>query len=683
MPKLPLPMIGQTISHYRVVEALGAGGMGVVYKAEDVKLSRPVALKFLPTGHHTDPHAADRFLIEARAASALNHPSICTIYEIGEHEGSPFIAMELLEGQTLSRQIAGKPLDSSLVLDLAIQIADGLDAAHASGILHRDIKPANIFVTTRGQAKILDFGLAKLVRADYVGEAEASTEMTRLDTDPLTGKGMALGTIAYMSPEQARGEKLDARTDLFSFGVVLYEMATGRQTFSGTTSAVIFDAILNREPTAPTQVNGDVSPDLERIIAKALEKDRRLRYQHAADLRADLQRVRRDRESGRLAAWSSAAVALPVAGSSNWPSASGARASAAPVASPARSARPRWPLVLAAAGALCLVVGGVLFLRSRSREAPSPAAASVASPASGAEAASSSPPVPTPMERAPEPGISQEVAPPAPPAQAKPGASAGTPARAPPATSQNIRAADAGAEPLRIARAKFDAKLYDQALADLKGIIERQPSSPSLPAVYLLAAGIHERLGHADDAMAAYVELRNKFPSSSAAGEGTFMMANLLLQSKRDGQQTAARDLLEKIPAEFRGTPWAPRALMLKASLEERARLRVFDPQVETSVPAALVSYRILAEQYPNAEGVDTALWKLSEMYDDLKRYELAARALDDLGARFPKNSRDAAWRAGELYAKRVKNAEKARAAYARVPATSSHYKDAQKNAQR
>jgi serine/threonine protein kinase len=665
-------MIGQTIHHYRVTELVGSGGMGVVYKAQDLKLSRTVALKFLHMNPAPTPMAIDRFMREARTASSLNHPGICTIYEVNEHEGRPFIAMELLEGQTLSQVLTAGPLEMSLLLRLATQIADALDAAHGRGILHRDIKPPNIFLTSRGQAKILDFGLAKSSLAP-------NSELTLAPTEVVTtAVGVAMGTIAYMSPEQACGQELDARSDLFSFGVVLYEMATGRQTFQGSTVAVVFDAILNRQPPAPIELNATVPGGLERVIGRALEKDREFRYQSAAVMRDELDAVLRERTHGSTftmplatpqtssaPAWQSLSGRTTTPPSS-WHSSSGTTSTA----SAPGSGRRTTALMIGAAVLLgaALIAVPMLFLGRTIPPSEAKAPAETAAPVAPPPAETTS----APAFATASPGAPQPAAP-------RPRSGAVTAAEVTPSVDQTAGGVDAGgAAVLRAARAKFDARLYDQALTDLKPMASNAASA-SAPDAQLLIGTIYERQGLADDALAAYIELKSRYPSSAVTADAMLRAADLTLRSKRNDRESVARALYDEIETKYPKSARAAEALAKRAALEERAKLRVFDATLQTSVPAALVSYRTVATDYPKSASAESALDRLGELYSDLRRYDLAAQAFEDLARRFPSNQRDAAWKAAKVYEDKLKDKTRARDVYATVPAASPHYGDAQK----
>ena len=681
-------MVGTTIAHYRIIEKLGAGGMGEVFKAEDLTLGRLVALKFLPPSLAGDRHAVERLRREARAASVLNHPGICTIHAIEEHDGQQFIAMEFVDGQPLSNLIAAGAMPLATLLPLALQIADALEAAHSHGIVHRDIKPGNIFVTRRQQAKILDFGLVK-ASSDFSDRLTLGTEA--LTTTP----GMTVGTIAYMSPEQARGEPLDARTDLFSFGLVLYEMATGRRAFGGTTTAVVFDGILNRMPPPALQVNPDLPPELDRIIGKAVEKERELRYQTALDLAADLQRLRRDSSSARVPVAQSSSTATPVyaPASSTGIAAAQMPSGMSPVAAPqeitstavaaATTSRLSKGLMIAATFVIIVLVAMVAYMSGRIQQlagsAPSPAEAPAAPPATTAAATTpettglpgspglrGSPKSPAVTATTPAPGR-----PPAPP-PAPPAAEDGR--------ARVAREEAAAAAEIEDVRGHLAAGQYGQAIVALNSFIERNPAHRLTPDAYMLLGQAYESSKRDDEAVRAYASLVERFTTSPRVAEALFRQAQRVMASRQPQREQMARQTYSQVADQYPTSDWASRALIARAEIEERMRERVMDQTIGADVPVAFPTYRALAERYPAFS--ENALWKMSEILEDLNRYALQAQALDDLSARFPQTRHDAAWKLGEIRERRFKDRAGAVEAYSRVPSTSPKYRDAQRKVQ-
>jgi serine/threonine protein kinase/TolA-binding protein len=669
-------MIGQTLSHYRILEKLGEGATAVVYKAEDLALGRAVVLKLVPAELSTDYAMITRFQHEARTASSLNHPNICTIYEIGEDTGRHFIVMELLAGQELARVIAGRPIETYRAIELAGQIADALAAAHAEGIVHRDIKPANIYVTERDHVKILDFGLAVLLPYGPNGHKPSIEKWSKT----------IAGTVPYMSPEQTRGEELDQRSDLFSMGVVLYEMITGRRAFTGGDNQVIMDAIGRHSPLAPSELNAAVPAELERIVDKALEKNRKLRYQTASDLRADLLRLKRDLDSAAaiMARTRSDRVGASPASSGAWP----------------RPAVPRKRSTVLAASVVVgtVLAGGALVAVSLTRGGTRQIVSRETSPLSTARVVPAvgilAPDVRRQDRRAPEPETERALATPqstraivpvtisteAVPPEAR---SADREPAAPIETASEASTAQWAEQELGVARAKVDAKLFDQALTTLKGITSRPGVGAIATDAYFLMASVDERQGKVEDAMATYLEIVNRFRDHPRAPEALFLMAQSTLRTHRADRDAEARRLFDQVASTYPRTAWASRALLAQGDVEARQKLFQRDDVLATSVPTALITYRRLVTQYPGTPSAETALWKLGQIYVDLKRYNLAAQAFAELATSYPTTEHDAWFAAAELYGKRLNDDASAQAAYRRVPPSSPRFQDAQKRLHR
>ena len=622
-------MTGERLSHYLVLEKLGEGARTIVYKAEDLALGRMVALKLVSPAIFAGPAMITRFHHEARTASTLNHPNICTIYEIAEHEGRHFIVMELLEGDVLSKIISGRALDPRRAIDLAIQLAGALAAAHAEGIVHRDIKPSNIFITRRDQLKVLDFGLAVLLpRGSRAGAWGA---------EPITN----VGTVPYMAPEQLCREPLDPRSDLFSAGVVLYEMLTGQRAFTGSDEDAIKHAILNRAHRRLREINPSTLGELDRIVSKALEKDPTLRFQTAADLQGDLERLRRDLDTSVAATRIASAEEV--------------------ITNPATAPR---SMTLASS----MVIAGILTAALSIGVEPNRILPWMAEADDGGSHDSLLPS--RPLGQVATSPMMPVVFPLRPMAYSR---------RAAPATAESSWVA----EELRIAKAKRDAHLFDQALATLHNVIDRPGVGAQTVDAYFLIASIHELRNKLYDALASYLEIVQRYPNHPRAPEALYVMAQRTLESKRREKETEAKRFLDDVATNHPRSSWAPRALILRAELEERQNIYRRDEELGTSVPAALITYRQVVTEYGGSPLAEPAWWKLGQIYSETKRYALAASAFATLATRYPETRFDAWFAAAELYDKRLDDRSRARAAYERVPASSPRFQDAQKRARR
>jgi outer membrane protein assembly factor BamD (BamD/ComL family)/tRNA A-37 threonylcarbamoyl transferase component Bud32 len=664
-----LDIIGRTLSHYRIIEKLGQGASGTVYLAEDLVLGRAVVLKRLP------PDAGDEVreaaLKEARTIAALNHPNICTLYGYEEVEGEQFLVLEVLEGHTLGTILGNGPLPLPQVLELGIQLADALDAAHTHGIVHRDIKPPNIFVTFRGQAKILDFGIAVLSTTG----AAAHYGLAALGHTP--GAEAVGGTLQYMSPEQLRGEAVDARADVFSLGAVLYEMATGVPAFTGHDPAEIVVNILNTPVRPVCRVMPKLPPELERIIGRTLERQLKHRCQSAADLRSELQRLKRHIEVSAVAA------AVRPAAAAGAPSAEAAVAPAAP-------ARGRRTATLWAVGvAVAIAAIGVPVWLNR----PAPPAPVLVAPVVRATPAPAPAPTPAPAPAPPAPDtvwadppsdqIADAAADPEPPRQGRGRTrrSGAAPATAAAATATAPAAAPAPTyeTELLVARQSMAAKRYDEAAAVLRIVAAKSPDdAPGIEAQILLAQ-VQERQKLIDEAIASYAAVVARYPTHPKAAEALYFQAQAILASKRRERDADARKLLTEIVDRFRSHAVVTRALLLRGELEMRKQAYQYDAALGKAVPASLVTYRTLVALGRHGRDQEHALWRLGQMYERIERYDLAADAYRTLAEAYPETGYDAWASAARIYDRRLNDPVLARGAYQRVPPTSPAFKDAQK----